>query len=87
VELYEQIRREYEHGAGTVRGVSRKLGGGKRPCATLEPEACAAHGDIQHKARIRFFRLNSAVPAWLNRARSISAESRLPWAGQTSCSR
>ena len=26
MELYEQIRREYEHGAGTVRGVSRKLG-------------------------------------------------------------
>jgi len=26
VELYEQIRREYEHGAGTIRAVSRKLG-------------------------------------------------------------
>jgi transposase len=26
VELFEQIRREYEHGAGTIRGVSRKLG-------------------------------------------------------------
>jgi transposase len=26
VELYEQIRREYEHGAGTVRAVARKLG-------------------------------------------------------------
>ena len=24
VELYEQIRQEFEHGAGTVRGVSRK---------------------------------------------------------------
>ena len=26
MELYEQIRREYEHGAGTIRAVSRKLG-------------------------------------------------------------
>ncbi len=26
VELFEQIRREYEHGAGTVRGVARKVG-------------------------------------------------------------
>jgi hypothetical protein len=26
VELYEQIRREYEHGCGTIREVSRKLG-------------------------------------------------------------
>jgi len=26
VELYEQIRREYEHGAGTVRAVARRLG-------------------------------------------------------------
>jgi transposase len=26
VELFEQIRREYEHGAGTVKGVARKLG-------------------------------------------------------------
>jgi hypothetical protein len=26
VELFEQIRREYTHGVGTVQGVSRKLG-------------------------------------------------------------
>jgi hypothetical protein len=26
VELYEQIRREYEHGAGTIRAVARKWG-------------------------------------------------------------
>ncbi len=26
MELFEQIRREYEHGAGTIQGVSRKLG-------------------------------------------------------------
>ena len=26
MELYEQIRQEYEHGAGTIRAVARKLG-------------------------------------------------------------
>ncbi len=26
VELFEQMRREYEHGVGTVRGVARKFG-------------------------------------------------------------
>ena len=26
MELFEQIRREYEHGAGTIKGVARKLG-------------------------------------------------------------
>lgn len=26
MELFEQIRREYEHGAGTIQGVARKLG-------------------------------------------------------------
>ena len=26
VELFEQIRREYEHGGGTIRGIARKLG-------------------------------------------------------------
>ena len=26
MELFEQIRREYEHGAGTIKGVARKFG-------------------------------------------------------------
>ena len=26
VELFEQIRREYEYGEGTIKGVARKLG-------------------------------------------------------------
>jgi hypothetical protein len=26
VDLYEQIRQEYEQGAGTIRGIARKLG-------------------------------------------------------------
>jgi hypothetical protein len=30
VELFEQIRREYEHGGGTIRGIAKKLGIGRR---------------------------------------------------------
>ena len=26
MELFEQIRREYEHGGGTIRGIARKFG-------------------------------------------------------------
>ncbi len=26
VELFEQIRREYEHGGGTIRGIAKKMG-------------------------------------------------------------
>ena len=26
MELFEQIRREYEHGGGTIRGIAKKLG-------------------------------------------------------------
>jgi len=26
VELFEQIRREYEHGVGTIKGVAQKFG-------------------------------------------------------------
>lgn len=27
VELFEEIRRDYEHGVGTIKGIARKLGG------------------------------------------------------------
>ena len=50
VELFEEIRREYEFGIGTVRGVARKLGVHRRqvrqaladaqPPARKQPERC-----------------------------------------------
>ena len=52
VELFEEIRREYEFGIGTVRGVARKLGVHRRmvrqaladaqPPERKQPERCAA---------------------------------------------
>jgi hypothetical protein len=31
VDLFEQIRREYEFGVGTIKGVARRLVGGPEP--------------------------------------------------------
>lgn len=30
IELFEQMRREYEHGVGTIKGVARKFGENRR---------------------------------------------------------
>ena len=37
VELFEQIRREYEHGGGTIRGIAKKLGIHRRMAEELAP--------------------------------------------------
>jgi carbohydrate phosphorylase len=40
VELFEEIRREYEFGIGTVRGVARKLGVHRRQVRLGQRAAC-----------------------------------------------
>jgi hypothetical protein len=50
VELYEQIRREYEHGAGTIRAVARRLGVHRREVcraltSALSPERKKPEGE------------------------------------------
>jgi len=58
VELFEQMRREYEHGEGTIRGVARKFGvhrrmvrealGSALPAKRKRPErACPKLGAVQ----------------------------------------
>ena len=37
VELFEQIRREYEHGGGTIRGIAKKLGISARQLSLYNP--------------------------------------------------
>jgi transposase len=59
VELYEQIRREYEHGAGTIRAVARKLGVHRRDVRKALASAMPAERKIPERERSR---LAAAVP-------------------------
>jgi len=49
VELFEQIRREYEHGAGTIKGIARKLGVHRR----MVREAIANAVPLARKTPVR----------------------------------
>jgi ActR/RegA family two-component response regulator len=45
VELFEQIRREYEFGAGTVLGIARKLGVHRR--IVSNGAKCQSNADVK----------------------------------------
>ena len=49
VELFEEIRREYEHGGGTIRGIARKLGIHRR----LVREAVLSAVPVERKIPVR----------------------------------
>jgi len=49
VELFEQIRREYEHGGGTIRGIAKKLGIHRR----MVREAVLSAVPVERKTPIR----------------------------------
>jgi hypothetical protein len=49
VELYEQIRREYEHGGGTIRGIAKKMGIHRR----MVREAVLSAVPVKRKTRER----------------------------------
>ena len=51
MELYEQIRREYEHGAGTVRGVARKFGVHRREVRQALGSAVPAERKVPERER------------------------------------
>ena len=60
MELFEQIRREYEFGVGTIAGVSRKLGVHRRMVrealrsaepAASKPQRAAAYGSWRRRRR------------------------------------
>jgi len=59
VELYEEIRREYEHGAGSIKGVAQKLGVHRR--MVREALASAVPRERKVPARERP-KLAAAVP-------------------------
>ena len=59
MELYEEIRRECEHGAGTIRGVSRKLGVHRREVRQALVSAVPEERKVPERARPK---LSSAIP-------------------------
>ena len=59
MELYEQIRREYEHGAGTIRAVARKLGVHRREVRKALASAMPAERKIPERERPK---LAAAIP-------------------------
>jgi transposase len=62
VELYEQIRREYEHGAGTIRAVARKLGVHRREVRKALASAVPADRKVPERECPK---LGAAIP-WIN---------------------
>lgn len=59
MELYEEIRREYEHGAGTIRAVARKLGVHRREVRKALNSAVPAERKIPDRERSK---LAAAIP-------------------------
>jgi transposase len=59
VELYEQIRREYEHGAGTIRAVARKLNVHRREVRLALASAMPAERKTPERERPK---LAAAIP-------------------------
>jgi transposase len=59
VELFEQIRREYEHGTGTIQGVAKKLGIHRRMVREALASAVPRDRKIPVRARLK---LAPAIP-------------------------
>jgi len=59
VELYEQIRREYEHGAGTIRAVAGKFGVHRREVRKALQSAMPPERKIPEQERPK---LAAAIP-------------------------
>ena len=59
MELYEQIRQEYEHGTGTIRAVARKLGVHRREVRKALASAMPAERKVPERERPK---LGAAIP-------------------------
>ena len=62
MELFEQIRREYEFGVGTISGVSRKLGVHRR----MVREALSSAVPVESKPQQRRLRKLEAAAAFID---------------------
>ena len=60
MELYEQIRREYEFGIGVIAGVAKKMGAHRR----MVREAISALPKPRKKTERPRWKLKAAVERW-----------------------
>ncbi len=59
MELYEKIRREYEHGTGTIRAAARKLGVHRREVRKALASAWPVERKVPERKRPK---LEAAIP-------------------------
>ncbi|MGH9724571.1 MAG: IS21 family transposase [Candidatus Acidiferrales bacterium] len=76
MELYEQIRREYEHGAGTIRAVARKLGVHRREVRKALARALPADRRIPERERPKLARAIPFIDGILESGRKAPRKQR-----------
>lgn len=76
VELYEQLRREYEFGIGTIRGVARQFGVHRRTVREAARQALPPPRKIPHRARPRLDPLRPFIDAMLEADRTAPRKQR-----------
>src|SRR6266566_6386000 len=76
VELYEQIRREYEHGDGTIRAVARKLGVHRREVRKALASAMPAERRVPERERPKLAAVIPFIDAILEADRKAPRKQR-----------
>jgi transposase len=76
VELYEQIRREYEYGAGTIQGVARKLGVHRRMVRDAMRSAVPARRKKTERPQLKMALASDFIDAILESDRKAPRKQR-----------
>jgi hypothetical protein len=76
VELYEQIRREYEFGAGTIIGIARKLGVHRRMVREAVRSALPARRKKTERRAVKMAALSGFIDAILEADRRAPRKQR-----------
>ena len=76
MELYEQIRREYEHGGGTIRAVARKLGVHRREVRKALASAMPPERKIPERERPKLAAAIPFIEAVLQADRKVPGKQR-----------
>jgi hypothetical protein len=71
VELFEQVRREYAFGIGTIRGVARKFGVHRRMVREAARQALPPPRKVPVRARPRLDPLRPVIDAMLEADRIV----------------